>query len=509
MTPGQFAYQAVKYNQRKIGEETISLADCFKMSHVISDNMSKESQLVIQYIIDGNLSYSDHTDEECMNLFEEKNKLDNLAGKKNKNEHNELCKKIKAMKKFKLIKEMEQNNNQVLNFLRAVDKVKSQSCPIEEACNLIRQYNLPREVLNTVLLTDKQIWNSLLYKFIGQTNLKITMPITALIRNLGVMSARGIFDNTIVRDAVCTHIQNFDILKKGRVHPVTLLLARLTYATGKGVKGSLTWPVDRKITDALEDAFYNAFGIIEATGKAILHSVDCSGSMTTPMTTLPQLSSCQAVATLVMEAVRREKRFEDEQELKGNKINNLQDVLLFNHSGSYVSINPNERLESVMQKIQDNNFGSTDCAQPMIKALEMWKKTKGKSGAYDAFIIYTDNESYYGSIHPIDALNEYRKVTGIDARMIVVATTATQFTIGYHQNILDPMNPKNNNPLCLNIAGFDLAGPQLIRNFLMGNIGIQEIEIQENNNNENINSNNNNDNKNEDEDEYDFIGADE
>lgn len=48
-------------------------------------------------------------------------------------------------------------------------------------------------------------------------------------------------------------------------------------------------------------------------------------------------------------------------------------------------------------------MGGTDCALPMIHA-------KQKRLEVDVFIVYTDSETWYGKIHPTQALKQYRKV---------------------------------------------------------------------------------------------------
>lgn len=97
-------------------------------------------------------------------------------------------------------------------------------------------------------------------------------------------------------------------------------------------------------------------------------------------------------------------------------------------------------------------MGNTDCAQPMIYAKQ--KKLK-----VDVFIVYTDNETWAGKIHPSKALQQYRRAMGIDARLIVCAMSATSFTIA------DPSDAG-----MLDIAGFDSAAPEIIRTFAMGEI---------------------------------------
>ena len=97
-------------------------------------------------------------------------------------------------------------------------------------------------------------------------------------------------------------------------------------------------------------------------------------------------------------------------------------------------------------------MGSTDCAQPMIYA-------KKKKLEVDIFIVYTDSETWIGKVHPSKALEQYRKAMGIDARLIVCAMCANEFTIA------DP-----NDSGMLDMAGFDSAAPEVIRSFAMGDI---------------------------------------
>ena len=104
-------------------------------------------------------------------------------------------------------------------------------------------------------------------------------------------------------------------------------------------------------------------------------------------------------------------------------------------------------LDTVMNLTDAQAFGSTDCALPMQHALKTGMEV-------DTFIIYTDNETWAGSMHPSQALLEYRRKTGINAKLIVVGMTATGFSIA------DP-----NDPGMLDVVGFDAATPGVISDF--------------------------------------------
>ena len=103
-------------------------------------------------------------------------------------------------------------------------------------------------------------------------------------------------------------------------------------------------------------------------------------------------------------------------------------------------------------KLVELPFSATDCSLPMVRALENKEQV-------DAFIIYTDSETYMGKIHPQAALEQYRAATGIDAKLIVVGMTSNCLTIA---------DPKDLNTL--NLAGFDTATPRLINDFIGGGL---------------------------------------
>ncbi|MGN6552862.1 MAG: hypothetical protein ACTHLW_03980 [Verrucomicrobiota bacterium] len=115
-----------------------------------------------------------------------------------------------------------------------------------------------------------------------------------------------------------------------------------------------------------------------------------------------------------------------------------------------VTISPRMRLADVIKHIEAIPMGGTDCALPMLWALE--RKVKA-----DAFVILTDNETWFGKIHPAQALRQYRERMGIDAKLVVCGMVANRFTIA------DPTDAG-----MLDVVGFDTAVPQLISNFAAG-----------------------------------------
>jgi 60 kDa SS-A/Ro ribonucleoprotein len=72
----------------------------------------------------------------------------------------------------------------------------------------------------------------------------------------------------------------------------------------------------------------------------------------------------------------------------------------------------------------------------------------------DLFVVYTDNETWAGQVHPSQALREYRERMGIAAKLVVVGMASNGFTIA------DPSDGG-----MLDVVGFDTATPQVIADF--------------------------------------------
>ncbi len=116
-----------------------------------------------------------------------------------------------------------------------------------------------------------------------------------------------------------------------------------------------------------------------------------------------------------------------------------------------LAISPRQRLDDAIKTVTDLPFGGTDCALPMLYAL-------AKEREVDTFVIYTDSETWAGDVaHPAQALSDYRRASGIDARLVVVGMVSNGFSIA------DPADPG-----MLDVVGFDTATPQLIAQFASG-----------------------------------------
>jgi 60 kDa SS-A/Ro ribonucleoprotein len=297
---------------------------------------------------------------------------------------------------------------------------------VKTVAALVRKYNLTREMVPTQMLNERIVWEALLEK----------MPMTALIRNLANLTSVGLLDTFSTNATkVCDQVRNLDALKKARVHPLALLTAMKTYASGHGFRGKKAWTPTQQVVDALDEAFYLSFDTVEPTNKNLLLALDVSGSMGSPFGDSP-LTCCEAASALALVTAHVEPKYA---------------VFRFNTGMEEVPVRKGMRLDAVMRYTNGINGGGTDCALPMqIAAFRNYN--------VDAFCVYTDNETYYGKLHPMQALTLYRqKVQKPDAKLIVTAMVPTPFTIA------DP-----NDPNTLDVAGFDTNAPALLSHFIKG-----------------------------------------
>lgn len=294
--------------------------------------------------------------------------------------------------------------------------------------------NLPWEAVPTQFHKNVELWKKLFY------NNQLTGQ--ALLRNITRLAKLNAFDDMVFARDVATALTSEVMIRRTRLHPIQYLLAIVNYTEGQvkrdkrfgfsvGVR-VMDWTPNPVIVDALNDGFYLAFQYVEPADKKTLIGLDVSGSMSGLAAGI-DLSCAQVGAAMSMSVARREPYYQ---------------IMGFANEFRDLGISPNMTLPEVMRRVQDNNFGSTDCALPML-----WAKDKNID--VETFVVMTDNETWAGRrAHPYQALEQYRQHVGHDAKLVVLAMTATQFTIA---------NPADRG--MLDICGCDSSVPQLVADF--------------------------------------------
>ncbi len=328
--------------------------------------------------------------------------------------------------------------------VEAFVRAQSAETPAESAA-LVREFGLPREAVQSEHLTSAEVWEALLED----------MPMTAMVRNLATMTRVGVLAPRSEGTAkVVAQLGDGERIRRARVHPIALLAALRTYAAGRAARGRHEWKPVREVVDALDAGFYAAFDNVEPTSKRLLLALDVSGSMSSGWVAgVPDLTPRDASAALALVTAATEPHYETVGFFAGKRgwKSRTKSMWDFGEQGlTPLAISPMQRLDDVVKTISDLPFGGTDCALPMLYA-------RAHEREVDAFVIYTDSETWAGDVHPAEALQDYRQASGIDARLVVVGMVSNGFSIA------DPSDPG-----MLDVVGFDTLTPQLISDFAQG-----------------------------------------
>jgi len=316
-----------------------------------------------------------------------------------------------------------------------------QAHSIGDVLNILEDYPiLPWEAIPTQFLKSPELWKKLFYN--GQ------LEGQALVRNITRLARMGAFDDLVFARDYAAKLTDEEMIRKTRLHPLNLLNALVVHTEGQIRRGDSryssmyagrekNWVESNIIVDALNDGVHLAFKHVEPAGKRTLLAVDVSGSMSAAVGMGLDLSAAQISGVMAATLARTEP---------------YTQIMGFANEFRDLGITGNMPLNTVMTKVRDNNFGSTDCSLPMVWAAK-------RNAVFDTFVVITDNETYAGREHPHVALKNYRRQTGLDAKLIVVGVTATDFSIA------DPSDAG-----MLDVIGADANLPKLIAEFSAGRI---------------------------------------
>jgi 60 kDa SS-A/Ro ribonucleoprotein len=320
-----------------------------------------------------------------------------------------------------------------------LEQIEAGADPIMEALKGI-SYGLPREALPTETLTNREV----------MTRLVPQMGLTALIRNLGNLTRQNIFDNKELLTLAVSKITDPAQLKRGRIHPFTVMLALLIYREGVGIRG-VGWKPLPDILQALETALELSYGNVVPTNRKLCIGVDISGSMNQSCVGSPISAdlAAAAVATVLC-------RVEPHATL----------VYFDTVVQKVMKVSANATVSSLHG---GHRGGGTDVAAPLNWALGRDRRGH-RVGAveedFDAFLILTDNETWAGHVHPTDALKQYRRERNPNAKLICASMAAN------HATVVDGADP-----LQLGICGLDSNLPVLVHEFL-GGVELPQLEYE-------------------------------
>lgn len=316
-----------------------------------------------------------------------------------------------------------------LQLLWAIEKVK-QAETADEVALYIMNFRMPREVIPTQWLKEKVVWEALLRD----------MPMHAMVRNLANLTRLGIIGGkSRSHKMVIETLTDETKITRSMMHPVDFLVASHTYDSGRSLKGTNTWKPNPEVMGALETALELSYRKIPATGKKLAVAIDVSNSMRTAMASgLEMLSAAEAASIMALGIVKADPH---------------TDVFVFNTNAWAMPISTAWNWKFVAGMVKEKIGGGTDCSSPILNAMKNRME-------YDGFVILTDNQDWYGGHHPSLAMEQYRgKMNTPDCKLAVVAMVSNGRTIA------SPDDRRS-----MNLVGFDNHVPQLVQEFLLGNL---------------------------------------
>ncbi|HZV50669.1 MAG TPA: TROVE domain-containing protein [Candidatus Dormibacteraeota bacterium] len=317
--------------------------------------------------------------------------------------------------------------------VEAFERIQAETDPTQ-AARLVRDHRLPWEAVPDRFARDLAVQEALFEN----------MPTTAMLRqlgrltNLGLITPGGEHAHEVVR-----RLEDRERLRRARVHPFALFLAHATYAAGHGLRGHLSWKPVPEVMEALEAAFFASFGNLRPSGRRLLTAIDFSGSMGSPfLLDVPNLSPALAGTVMAAITLRTE---------PGAVALAFDTRVTEFHLDRETSI---AGLTEAAERTLHHLGGGTDCAAPIVHAIQHWSDL-------DGIVLYTDEETWAGSVHPIEAISQYRARWERPTKMVTVAMVAHGYTLANRNREGRPEDAG-----AMTAVGMDPNVPALIGEFL-------------------------------------------
>jgi 60 kDa SS-A/Ro ribonucleoprotein len=492
-------YQAFKYLSRN----GWTLRDVMRKSHIKPTSLSPDKQVVLKAIA----SYGGKTVKEDTVDTEEQSYRDLTTAEAFD----------RAVTFAKGLKESDHTiDDEIVSYIEAIGFLKgcTECNPelVDKIVELVYDHNMTFEFLPSWARSNKKVIRSLLLSKDGKT---VRTPMMALIRNLGIWTSHRVFNKSDEGDSldedlvnlVVQKLTNIEVIKRARIHMAALLIAYKQYKTGRGLKGKTTWVPIPQLVRALHDAAMVAGTNSVPFNGPTEFDIDASGSMTTPMGVLPCMNSAEAAACLVLPVFKTMKTDEAKVFLFSSagckdkpKSSRYSYYSSYDRVGLYPAhFDKTMGFEAATKATQRSDWSTTDISLPIEERLSDFKKAfkrlaksdqqkytfarqindqlvmnEIRSRMYDEndsllwlphnFVFVTDNDVNTGKRHPSQALHEYRQVTGIPARMAVIATQSSRTTVA---------DPKDNGQM--DFVGFDGQLPRFLTDFLNGDLSSHKV----------------------------------
>ncbi|XP_057299959.1 RNA-binding protein RO60-like isoform X2 [Hydractinia symbiolongicarpus] len=295
-----------------------------------------------------------------------------------------------------------------------------------------KSFGICKEHVPTKFFQYPEVWKRLLPN----------MALGCMIRNLGKMTELKLFDDQENVNRVTSALRDPEILRRARIHPLSILIALHTYQKGESDQSKLKWNPNPEISGALDEAFHQSFDsgqlfLDSPTNKKFYLAIDCSTIMKeSECYHCDVISPVTAAAALTLVMRKMEPRCQ---------------VVAFGEDladNVPVAETISETVTQIEEYAKSNNLGGE------IDPTVVIQNARDKRIEVDVFIFFTACKGLKGDA--TDMLQKYRStMENPDAKLIVCAMSSNDETI-----------VQADDPFVLHVCGFDQNMLTTIREFV-------------------------------------------
>lgn len=295
---------------------------------------------------------------------------------------------------------------------------------------LIQNYRLDAEHIPLSMLSSSRVWKAILEN----------MSVIEILQNFNNFINVRLFDHPTAVNIVIKLLSHKNTYN---INSFVILTVWQTYA--KGNHNNNTWLPNKQIIDVLCYAFYNSISDIIPTNKRLMVVLDILPSITLQAIkgfgSLTFYDIAIAMAMIIAQIENNPYIIGSRKQIYKLDIERIDSLRSIKNKIANLScvINSEEKIKPV-----------SPYSDPIMYALS-------NKINIDAFIIYYTNKESYNLHKSLYKLKEYRTKININAKLIIVKMSEEKYKIA---NFTDSG--------LLEIVGFDITTPEIIRRFICG-----------------------------------------
>lgn len=320
---------------------------------------------------------------------------------------------------------------EALAYLQAVHEVRHTKDE-QVAARLLEEHQLALEHVPSHLLRSKEVWLCLVRR----------LPLDELVTHVPRLSRAGLLARGPLVGALRERLRSASAQNPPKLGPLETYALKRSLEVGRPKhhhhhhhRSSASHQLD----DVVAALHEHSFKAVSPTGKRYLVAVDVRGPMTHGRTRgLDGLTPAEVSALMLQALVRT-----------GDTIT----AVAFSARGlTPLDVDSQMNLADISRRMRETPMGPVDVSLPLRWARE-------QKHLFDLVLVCTDNQTQSWSVHPAQALKEYRESCSLpDTRFVVCAMCSQGFSLAPPDELG-----------MLDIAGCDGHTLQLIQDFATGN----------------------------------------